>query len=109
MSKLDRLAIRLAALEAQYRDRLIEGLRACAAGHWGLFGHDEHLGSTIRAPAVVQELIDLGNDISAMRQRLGLKPFSLHAQFLAARGQAALNAPGEPKQAQTWLTELEEA
>lgn len=108
MSKADRIADRLEALEADYRAELVSGLRACAAGSWGLFGQNEHLLSARYIPPVVEELTDLGADIDRMRERLGLEPFALHQRFLLARGPADANAPGEPNRARAWLDELGE-
>jgi hypothetical protein len=108
MSKADRIAGRLEALETDYRAKLFSGLRACAAGSWGLFGQNEHLLPARYIPSVVEELTDLGADIDRMRERLGLEPFSMHSRFLLARGQADANAPGEPKRARAWLDELGE-
>lgn len=108
MSRASRIADRLEALETDYRAKLVSGLRACAAGSWGLFGHNEHLLSARSIPPVVEELTDLGADIDRMRERLGLEPFSMHRRFLLARGPADANAPGELKQARAWLDELGE-
>jgi hypothetical protein len=109
MSKSDHLAGRLAALEEDYRSKLVGALRECASGKWGLFGHNDHL--TPKAPVLsaVEELAELGRDIETIRTRLGLEPFPLHQRFWASRGRASPNAPGEPKQAQSWLAELGEA
>ena len=52
------------------------------------------------------ELIELGEQIDAMRAALGLEPFALLAEFQASRGPVPSNAPGEPKQAKAWLERL---
>jgi hypothetical protein len=98
-------ADRLWALEHQYRALLEAALRDCAAGSWGLFGHNAHLPG-YRPPDALAELVDLADDIDALRSRLGERPFELHARFLQARGRLDANAPGEPKLAALWLAEL---
>jgi len=109
MPKTEILAGRIGQLEAEYRSRLVGALRKCAAGRWGLFGHNEHLSPRATAPDVVEDLFDVGRTIDAMRARAGMEPFPLHARFGASRGPAPANAVGEPKQAQAWLAELGES
>ena len=109
MSKTEALAGRINQLEAEYRSKLVEALRECAAGRWGLFGHNEHLSPKVRAPDVVEELSDLARIIDATRARVGLGPFPLHEQFRTSRGAVSANSVGEPKQAQAWLTALNES
>ena len=58
-------------------------------------------------PACVDELIDLGDRIDALRSKLGDAPNALHARFMAARGQPGENDVGEPRKAQAWLSELD--
>jgi hypothetical protein len=108
MPKADRLAERLPALEEEYRSKLVSALQQCAAGRWGLFGHNERLTSGAPVDPMVEALSDLGHEIDHARDRLDLEPFALHARFLASRGPASPNAVGEPKQAQAWLEELHE-
>ena len=108
MPKADALADRLTQLEAEYRSLLVGALRECAAGYWGLFGHNEHLSPRAKAPKVVEELADLAHVIDSVRLRLGQEPFPLHEQFQASRGRAGANSVGEPKQAQAWLVALGE-
>ena len=44
---------------------------------------------------------------AVLRERLGLEPFALHREFLAARGKPrSPSAVGEPKQAKAWLERL---
>ena len=107
MSKADKLAERINQLEAEYRSLLLNALRECAAGRWGLFGHNEHLHPR-GTPEVVEQLADLARVVDSARLRVDLEPFQLHRQFQAARGRAPANAVGEPKLALTWLTELGE-
>lgn len=108
MSKTKTLEERIDQLEAEYRSLLVKALRECAAGRWGLFGHNEHLNPRAKTPDVVEELADLGSIIDAMRVRLGLEHFPLHQQFRTSRGPVSANSVGEPRQAQAWLVSLGE-
>jgi transposase len=107
--RLERLDAQRVALEAEYQESLTEALRATAGGKWGLFGHNEQPGKAAIVPAEVEHLIDLGEAIGSMRERLMLEPFALHAKFLASRGRVKSDAVGEPKQAQAWLDRMAEA
>ena len=106
MGKNDRLSHRLSVLEAEYRSLLTAALRDCAAGQWGLFGHNEHLYPRGR-PAVVDELFDLAQAINRLRDQLGESSFQLHDRFAEARGVQAENALGELKRAHAWLEEFD--
>ena len=104
----EKMEAELATMEAEYRATLTEALQACATGRPGLFGHKEHIRAGLRArPPVVNELSRLGDEIDRLRKRAGLGPFELRAEFEAARGRVAPNAPGEPKQALEWLKRLQ--
>jgi len=111
MSRADRLerldGQRLDA-EAEFSALLIAALRETAAGSWGLFGHNSDKFARKAWDPRVSELTELGEQIDAMRATLGLEPYALFAEFLASRGPVASNAPGEPKQAKSWLTRLGE-
>lgn len=107
--RLERLDAQRIALEAEYLVSLTEALRATAAGKWGLFGHNEQPGKTANVPAEVENLLELGEAIASMRERLMLEPFALHGKFLASRGKVKSDAVGEPKQAQAWLDRLTKA
>jgi hypothetical protein len=104
--RLERLDTRRIELEAEYRTALIEALERTAAGKWGLFDHqkDRHARAAIRP--TLDHLAELGEEIDAARDRLGLPPFALQQEFLAARGPVGPSAVGEPKQAQAWLARL---
>lgn len=106
--RLERLDAQRLALEAEYREFLTEALRATAGGRWGLFGHNEQPGKG-SPPAEVEHLLELGEAIASMRERLMLEPFALHGEFLASRGRVKSDAVGEPKQAQAWLDRLTKA
>jgi hypothetical protein len=105
--RLERLDLRRAELEADYLAALTGALEKCAAGSWGLFGHNgKDRAATSKWAPIVGELCDLGQDIDRMRGDLGLEKFALHQQFEASRGPVAATAPGEPKQARAWLDRL---
>ncbi|SFJ78854.1 hypothetical protein SAMN03159338_2328 [Sphingomonas sp. NFR04] len=104
--RLEKLDTRRIELEAEYRAALIEALERTAAGKWGLFDHqkDRHARAAIRP--TLDHLAELGEEIDAARDRLGLPPYALQQEFLAARGAVGPSAVGEPKQAQAWLARL---
>ncbi|WP_311269793.1 hypothetical protein [Sphingobium sp. WCS2017Hpa-17] len=104
--RLERLDVRRIEVEAEYRDALIAALRITAAGRWGLFDHQKDKATRARTAPVIAALEELADEIEGMRDTLGLEPFALHAQFMAARGPAAPDAVGEPKQAKVWLDRL---
>jgi len=109
MAKIDRLARlddRRLELEGEYRDALIVALQATAAGQWGLFDHKPDKTARKAIAPVIAHLADLGEQIDDARDSLGLPPFELQQEFLAARGPAPSHAVGEPKQAQAWLARL---
>lgn len=104
--RLERLDIRRAELEEEYRAALIAALRVTAGGRWGLFDHQQDRSARAKAAPVLAQLDELAQEIDAMRDTLGLEPFELHPTFLAARGKPAADAVGEPKQAKAWLERL---
>ena len=105
--RLERLDLRRAELEAEYRELLIHALQKAAAGSWGLFGHNpKDRAALAKWAGPVEELCDLGQALGRMRDDLGLEPFALHQEFEASRGPVASTAPGEPKQAKAWLERL---
>ncbi|MEZ0243827.1 MAG: hypothetical protein ACAH11_10665 [Sphingomonas sp.] len=109
MAKADRLARldeRRIELEAEYRSVLIAALERTAGGVWGLFDHQQDRNARARAAPTVETLSDLAEEIGEARERLGLEPFDLHREFLAARGKPGPSAVGEPKQAKAWLERL---
>lgn len=107
--RLERLDTRRIELESDYRDALIAALRVTASGRWGLFGHQRDKVAIARTAPVLDALADIATEIDAARDTLGLLPFSLHRDFLAARGPAAADAVGEPRQARLWLARLDAA
>jgi len=108
VNQKERLLQRLIEMERAYHSVLTKALSDCAAGRWGLFGHNEHLFPTT-PPAELGELRALALDIARVRKRTGHAPFELHQQFEAARGRVGPNDPGEPKQANEWLRRLTSA
>jgi hypothetical protein len=105
--RLERLDLRRVELEAEYREALVAALQATAAGSWGLFDHNvRDKVARAKAAPVVTALCDMGADIDAMRDQLGLERFALHAEFEASRGPVSASAAGEPKQARAWLDRL---
>ena len=104
--RLQRLDTRREELEGEYRDALVAALRVTAGGRWGLFAHQKDKTAIARTAPTITALTELADEIDAMRDTLGLEPFSLHEDFMAARGPAAADAVGEPKQALAWLERL---
>lgn len=104
--RLERLDSRRADLEADYSAALIAALQSTAAGSWGLFGHNRDKTAEAKAAPILETLDELDQAINAAREQLFLEPFTLHREFLAARGPVVSSAVGEPKQAQAWLKKL---
>ncbi|HUD93526.1 hypothetical protein [Sphingobium sp.] len=107
--RLERLDSRREELEGEYRGALIAALRVTAGGRWGLFGHQKDKAAIARTAPTIAALTELADEIDAMRDTLGLEPFRLHRDFMAARGPAAADAVGEPKQALAWLDRMSAA
>jgi len=109
MARADRLA-RTEALrierEAEYRAALVAALTAAAAGRQGLFDHNADRRTRAAIAPVIEELVEIGGEIDAMREQLGMPVFALHHQFLKSRGPVGPQAVGERKQAQAWLDRL---
>ena len=105
--RLERLDTRREELEGEYRDALVAALRVTAGGRWGLFGHLKDKAAIARTAPTIAALAELADEIDAMRDTLGLEPFALHREFMAARGPAAADAVGEPKQALAWLERMD--
>lgn len=109
MARAERLARvdeRRGELEAEYAAELIRALRIAAAGKWGLFDHKGDGGARGAIAPVIAKLREIGEAIDSARSQLGLAPFELQQQFLAARGKPNAQAVGEPKQARAWLDRL---
>ncbi len=106
IDRLERLDAQRVELEADYRAALVEALHKTAKGSWGLFGQNEGKDRSKKTPAIVADLCAMADEIDAMRERLFLEPFTLHQEFMAARGPVSAHAVGEPKQAKAWLERL---
>ena len=104
--RLERMDARRAELEAEYHDVLHAALTTAAAGTWGLFDHKPDRAARARTAQVIAELSELAAEIDERREALMMDPFTLHHDFIAARGPVPSNALGEPKQAQAWLDRL---
>ena len=104
--RLERMDARRAELEAEYHDVLHAALTTAAAGTWGLFDHKPDRAARARTAPVIAELNELAAEIDERREALMMDPFTLHHDFIAARGPVPSNAVGEPKQAQAWLDRL---
>jgi hypothetical protein len=114
-TRRDKAESELEHLEIRFRERLVAALRACAAGQWGLFGHNDpalqralgrNAGRSI--PAEVRELLELGAEIDALRSSLGFPDRNaLYARLESYRRLRTESAPGEPRLAQQFLAELD--
>jgi hypothetical protein len=106
MDRTERVSRHLRELEQEYVVVLKRALANCAGGRWGLFGHNEHLDSSVAPPTELEELRSLARSINRLRSRNGDELYPLHEELEAARGPVGANDPGEPKQAQAWLKRL---
>ena len=104
--RLERLDKRRSELEADYTEALIAALEVTAAGKWGLFDHNADKIMRAAAAPVIESLTELADAIAQAREQLFMEPFTLHDEFMAARGKPPANAVGEPKQARAWLERL---
>jgi hypothetical protein len=107
IDRLERMDMRRADLEEEYRATLIDALRVTASGAWGLFDHQQDRQARAKVAPVIETLTDMADAIDGMRETLAMPPFDLHRDFLAARGKVSAHAVGEPRQAQAWLERLE--
>ena len=105
-NRLERLDAQRLALEGDYKVALVEALRRCAAGSWGLFDHNQDRWTRANWVAMVTDLCDRGDEIDQMRETLGLPSFALHQEFEVSRGPVSAESPGEPKQAKAWLERM---
>jgi hypothetical protein len=103
-------------LEARLRARLIAALHHCAHGHWGLFGQNDAAERAMGryrprlTPVEVGELLQLGEEIDALRSSLGYSDGNaLFARLKAYRRLPSASAPAEPRLAQQFLAELDDA
>ena len=105
-------------LEARFRERLVAALHDCRDGLDGLFGQNDLAVKRMvnRAlagrliPAEVTALLELGDEIDALRSSLGYTDGNaLYARLKSYRRLRTESAPGEPRLAQQFLDELEAA
>jgi hypothetical protein len=103
----DRLETAIISLEAEFRKQLIEALKRCARGSWGLFGQNDYLREEYYISSGAQKLDTLGSEIAQIRDELGMaEPYALYAQFLEKRSYKGKNSLGEARLATAWLDEL---
>lgn len=97
---------RLDELEAEFNQSLIQVLKECAAGRWGLFGQNDHLGeSRYLSWPVAEDLRRRAKQIHILRLEFG-QPNSLVERFLHYCSMRGANVPGEPKLAKAFLDEI---
>ncbi|HEY6234442.1 MAG TPA: hypothetical protein VIW69_04950 [Candidatus Elarobacter sp.] len=114
-TRRDKAEGELEHLEARFRERLNLALRTCAAGQWGLFGQNDAAykrafgRNAVRViPAEVGQLLELGDEIDALRSSLGFSGGNaLYARLKSYRKLPAGNASTEPRLARQLLAELE--
>jgi hypothetical protein len=93
----------LANLETRFEEALIESLRSCASGYWGMFGQNKYPPSKEGA-----ELLDLAELIATLRDRLGYSEANpLCARYLDYRKRRGSNDLGEPRLAEQFLADLD--
>jgi hypothetical protein len=110
--RIEKQLLELADLEAIYATLLLRELRRCVAGAWGLFGHNEPFGvldgyrARIRT-GPIGDLLNRGDAIAALRAKLVLEPFELHAELLRYRAmkRPGVTVAGEPRLARQFLEE----
>jgi len=111
-SRREKAEHHLRDLEQQFLTDLISALRDCAAGRWGLFGHNDHIAQNVpylRSHYIdtAQRLIEQGEVITRLRDELGFTDsFPPLERYLQYRQLTSANAPGEPKLAVQFLKEL---
>ena len=104
--RLERLDALRAHMETDYHDALIAALNVAASGKWGLFDHNPDRIARAAIAPVIENLTELAEAIADAREKLFMEPFTLHDEFMAARGPVSPQAVGEPKQARAWLARL---
>lgn len=104
----------LTHLEGEYAARLYIELQRCVDGQWGLFTCPatlEDLGPyhwSRQRTTEVSALLDLGEEITDLRESLGFtEPFRHYARLCAMRASLGPNSPAEPKLARALLAELD--
>ncbi|HTV10085.1 MAG TPA: hypothetical protein VMD97_13665 [Candidatus Aquilonibacter sp.] len=98
---------KLTHLEQEFHPLLLELLRQCAAGRWGLFGQNE-----VADPEGIywhwpeaERLKVLAQEITSIREQFGQNDPKCE-RFLQLCSLRGPNVPGEPKLAEVFLVEL---
>jgi hypothetical protein len=94
-----------------FQTKLVEELRSCATGKWGMFAQNEEViareGWTGAATSMGKDLLALAEKIEVLRNELGYtEPFALATRYIEYRAMRGPNTPGEPKLAKLFLEEL---
>ncbi len=110
--RLEKLERERESLERDFHDALVEALRECADGKWGLFAQNKgllppHLETRYR-PESVTRLEELGELVAAIRTALGYSDLTEIVRLRELRRATNRgNALGEQRQARIWLDEIE--
>jgi hypothetical protein len=101
---------KLDAIESEFKSMLLECLRECAQGHWGLFGQNDHVDpeGKYRNWPEAERLRELAHEIKTLRLDFG-QPNQTSERFLQLCSLRGPNVPGEPKLAAMFLDELEQS
>jgi hypothetical protein len=98
---------RLEGLESEFRLALPRVLTQCAAGRWGLFGQNYHIGQfNWWYWPEAEQLKDMAREIQLIREDFG-QPNLLVERFLYYCSLRGSNVHGEPKLAQVFLDEID--
>lgn len=102
-----KLLERLNELEDEFRTLLLEDVRRCAAGVWGIFRQNSDLYEPPDLRDRLARLDGLADAIVSLRRQLGepaeFPILTRYRDYCAMRGP---NAPGEPKLAERFLLEF---
>ena len=102
-SRREKLDARLDSLQQEFTKILVNELRACAGGHWGIFGQNDLSGHSSTAKV----LLARAAEIERLRDEIGYtESFRLVQRYYEYRQMRGPNAPGEPKLAKLFLEEL---
>ena len=97
---------RLEALEQEFAPLLIQCLKECADGRWGLFKQNRHHESAqFLAWREADRLKELADEIHNIRAEFG-QPNEACERFIRCCGERGENLPGEPKRARKFLAFL---
>jgi hypothetical protein len=99
---------KLEEIEIEFKSLLLECLRECAQGHWGLFGQNDHVDPPVYKWPEAKRLKELAHEIESLRLAFG-QPNPLCERFLQLCSLRGSNAPGEPKLAAIFLDEINQS